>query len=413
MESLEHVAEERSHCKEVFKVTKRRFLVLLLFAFIGFITQVQYVCFSTVVRATEEKYDVNAFTVNLLSILIPVIYVLGVFPLFYLFNKIGLRYGIIGAAGLNTIATALKFISIWVPYIGLLIVAQIFVAACQLLTLGLGPLVASVWFPAPERAVATSVGTLFGFIGMAVGMFYGPYIVSLPNQMSNMHWGVFYGVQFGFILVVSALSFFLIPGKPKYRPASTSTHVMDVAVWPVLKTQLKSFNIMLLTISFGIITGLLTAVAAMLTQILEPFGISSDISGTLAFSGILGGSASCVVAGLLMDRYHCYRKLLLLLGFATLALLIPIAAVSKGAGSNMPVQIVAYIVIPLVECLVLPMVPVGLELIVELTFPAPEHIAATVLLASMCLWSVIGMLVFSCVVGDTPTKDLALLSCSS
>jgi hypothetical protein len=57
------------------------------------------------------------------------------------------------------------------------------------------------------------------------------------------------------------------------------------------------------------------------------------------------------------------------------------------------------------EIVVLPVIPLTMELSVELTYPAPESISSSLALVSMCLWSVIGIGVYSFILGNSPDRD--------
>lgn len=386
--------------------TRRRFAILAVFSAFGFINQVQYVAFSTVIRETQDFYSVGSLEVNLLSLIIPLVYVIAVFPGCSLYNRVGLRNGMLVGTGVNALASTLKLISVWAPKYPLLVVAQVLVALGQVLFLGLPTRVAGTWFPLEERTLATSIASLFGFVGMAVGMLYSPRVVSLPDRATKKQWAGLHGSQFGFSMLVLALALLLFKERPSRPPSHTAAidHV-DGSLWKHVKGQLRSKNVLLLTITFGVTTGLLTAVAAVLTQILEPFEIAETKAGILAFAGILGGAGNCGVVGFLVDRFHRYKLSIVVLQGCVAVLLIVVVIAMKTVTSMDAFAVLAYVVVPLLEFLVLPLVPVAMELSVELTYPEPEMVSTTLVLSSMCLFSFIGMIVFSLILGDYPTRS--------
>ncbi|CAJ1007297.1 putative Major Facilitator Superfamily [Leishmania naiffi] len=398
-------SKEYSDSDSVIKVTPFRFVIVTLFAAFGFINQVQYVAFASIVRETEAYFSVNALEVNLLSLVIPIIYAVGVVPGCYLYNKVGLRYGMIIGAALNAFASVLKFIAVWVPKYAFLVASQLFVAGGQILFLSLPPLIAGIWFPPKERTMATALASLMGFAGMAVGMFYSPHVIFLPNNNTRKQWAASMGFQFGFSLLVLLLMIALAREKPKYRPSFTSTEHYKMPLLKFLKFQFQDFNFVLLTITFGLITGFPTALVAVLAQVLEPFGISEAKSGILAFSGILSGSANCALVGCFVDRTHYYRYTTLALVAVSVALLLVVTIVTKTSSNSDALIIFLYIIVPLLAFLVLPIIPVVMELAVELAYPCPETVSSTIALASMCFFSFVGMIVFSFTLGDTPTVD--------
>ncbi|KAG5508612.1 hypothetical protein GH5_06865 [Leishmania sp. Ghana 2012 LV757] len=387
------------------QTTPFRFVILSLFAAFGFINQVQYVAFASITRETQRYFHVGSLEVNLLSLLVPITYVVGVAPGCLLYNKVGLRYGMIIGAGVNTFASLLKFIAVWAPKYPLLVVAQVLVAGGQILFLSLPTLIAGIWFPPKERTVATAVATLMGFAGMAVGMFYSPNVISLPNRNTRKEWAASMGSQFAFSGLVLLLMVVLASDRPKYRPSRTSTDHYKLPLLKFLQSQLRDFNFVLLTIAFGLIAGIFTAVAAVLAQLLEPFGISETKSGILAFSGILGGAANCALIGSFIDRTHLYKYTTMTLAAVSTALLLLTIIFTKTINHADALMTALYVLVPFLEFLVLPMVPVVMELAVELTYPCPETVSSTIVLASMCFFSFVGIIVFSLVLTDTPTVD--------
>ncbi|KAG5481601.1 hypothetical protein LSCM1_05625 [Leishmania martiniquensis] len=403
--SLAENSQECIEAERIIKTTPFRFVILSLFAAFGFIDQVQYVAFASITRETQQYFGVGSFEVNLLSLLVPIIYVVGVAPGCILYNKAGLRYGMIIGAALNAFASLLKFVAVWAPKYPLLVIAQVLVAGGQVLFLSLPTLIAGIWFPPKERTVATAVASLMGFAGMAVGMFYSPNVISLPTRSTRKEWAASMGSQFGFSVLVLLLMAMLARDRPKYRPSLTSTEHYKLPLLKFLKSQFRDFNFLRLTIAFGLITGFLTAVAAVLAQLLEPFGISETKSGILAFAGILGGAANCALIGYFVDRTHFYKYTAVTLTTASTVLLLLTTTFTKTISNSAALIIALYVLVPLLEFLVLPIVPVVMELSVELTYPCPETVSSTIVLASMCFFSFVGIIVFSIVLTDTPTVD--------
>ncbi|GET87702.1 hypothetical protein, unknown function [Leishmania tarentolae] len=391
--------------EDVIKVTRLRFVIMGLFAVFGFINQVQYVAFASITRETQSYFGVSALEVNLLILLIPIIYALGVLPGCFLYKKAGLRYGMSIGAALNAFGSALKLIAVWAPKYSLLVIAQVFVAGGQILFLSLPPLIAGIWFPPNERTMATAVASLMGFAGMAVGMFYSPHVIFLPDHNTRNEWGASMGSQFAFSALVLFLMLAFTNDRPKHRPSLTSTEHYRLPLLKFLKAQFQDLNFVLLTVSFGLNTGFFTAIAGILTQLLEPFGVSETTSSILAFCGIVSGAANCALMGTFVDRTQYYKYTAVTLTTFSTALLLVVIILIKVSSNISVVVISLYIVVPLLGFLVLPIVPVVMELAVELTYPCPETLSSTIVLAAMCFVSFTGMIIFSLILGDKPTID--------
>ncbi|KAG5508275.1 hypothetical protein JKF63_05531 [Porcisia hertigi] len=404
-QKTEEANREDHEADLVFKTTPFRFIVLGLFAAFGFINQIQYVGFTTIIRETESFFGVNAFKVNVLSLLVPMVYVIGVIPGCYLYNKVGLRYGLIIGTGLNATASVIKFIAVWAPKYPLLAIAQVLVAGGQILFLSLPTLVAGIWFPSNERTVATSVASLFSFFGMAVGMFYPPYVISLPDRNTQKEWGASIGSQCAFSILVLTLTSLFVSDKPKYRPSVTSDDLYKLPLLNFLKSQLKDLNFLLLAAAFGLITGSMTAIAAVMEQLLRPFGIEETTTAILAFTGILGGALNCALVGRFVGRTHYYKYTAIALATLSTSLLLVVVIGIKTIQETEGKMTLFYVLVPVIEFLVLPLVPVVMELGVELAYPCPETVPTTIVLGSMCFFSLIGTVVFSLIIGVTPTVE--------
>lgn len=151
-------------------VSWKRWLVLLTYCCYGVSNQIQYVAFTTIVREIQEYFSVSSLQVNILTAMFPIMYVILCFPGCSVYEALGLRGGLVVGSGLNAAGSVLKILAVWIPQYWILLLAQLFNSVSQVLFLALPPLVASVWFPDSERTLATALGTLSGFVGMAIGM---------------------------------------------------------------------------------------------------------------------------------------------------------------------------------------------------------------------------------------------------
>lgn len=379
----------------------RRWVVLLIFCLYGVSNQVQYVAFTTIVRELQDYYRISSLQVNILTAMFPIMYVLLVFPGCSIYEAIGLRGGLVTGSGLNAIGAMLKLLSVWIPQYWILIVAQLFNSVSQVFFLALPPLVASTWFPDSERTLATALGTLSGFVGMAIGMFYSPQLVEKHSTTKNF--GALFGSQCALAVAVFAGVLLFIDPSPPSSPSRTANRRTErVAVWPVVREQLRDRNVMLLCLCFGLVNGLYTGLAAVLSQIMQPFGVSEDQTGLIALCGILAGAFGCAIVAPFVDRHRKYKKPIIFFFVAVAILAAMTSLCMKLVSHNFVVA--AFALTISIECLVLPVMPIVLELSVELTYPHPETISSSLAIASLSFWSVVGIGIFSAILGDAPTQ---------
>jgi MFS transporter, FLVCR family, feline leukemia virus subgroup C receptor-related protein len=383
-------------------VYTRRWIVLLIYCLYGLSNQVQYVAFSTIVRELQDYYRISSLQVNVLTAMFPIIYVMLVFPGCTVYEAIGLRGGLLIGAGFNAIGSVLKLLAVWIAEYWILLIAQLFNAVSQVFFLALPPLVASTWFPDNERTLATALGTLSGFVGMAIGMFYSPQLVEKHSTTKNF--GVLFGSQccLGVVVFLGVL-LFVDPSPPSSPSLTANRRTERVAVWPVLREQLKNKNVVLLCLCFGLVNGLYTGLAAVLSQIMQPFGVTEDQTGLIALCGILSGAVGCGVVAPFVDRHRQYKKPIIFF-FGIVGLLAAMTSLCMKVISNDFVT-AAFVLTILIELMVLPVMPIVLELSVELTYPHPETICSSLAIASLSFWSVVGIGIFSAILGDTPTQS--------
>lgn len=360
-------------------------------------------------RGCLSHYRTTSLGVNALAAIFPVVYAIGVFPGCHLYENLGLRGGMCIGTGFNMVGAALKFVAcFWVQY-WLLVAGQFLNAIGQVLFLSLPPLVASTWFPDDERTIATAIGTLSGFLGMAVGMFYSPLVVH--NKGDKEHFAALMGSQLAIALLVFLGSVAIVDPAPPMSPSLTANRRQEqIAIWPILKRQLKNKNMLILAVAFGCINGLYTGLAAVLSQLLAPFGLSEAQTGTLAFAGILCGSVSCAIIAPLVDKHRRYKTPIIVL-YLILAFFAAITTLlMKVVKSDLVVP--SFVLIIIMEIVVLPVIPLVMELSVELTYPDPESVSSSLVLVSMCIWSAVGIGIYSFILGNDPGRDdcfLALL----
>ena len=390
-------------------VFKKRWLILALYFGFGLSNQMQYVAYTTIVEETKQYFDCDSLQVNLLAAVFALVYVFFVFPGCAMYDHVGLKWGMSAGTLLNGIGSVVKLLAaVYYPRYWLIMVAQVFNAFAQVLFLSLPPLVASTWFPQDERTLATAIGTLSGFVGMAVSMFYAPRIVQ--GHPDKEHFTILFVSQMVIALVVFLGTVSLVDHHPPLPPSITANRKRDdvssessaAVVSRCLKKQIRNRNLMVLALCFGIVNGLFTAIASMMSQLLQPFGLSEEQTGIIAFSGIFSGAMACAVVAPFIDKHRIYKKPLMV----TFSILIGLTTLTIIGMFVVDGDLVApaFVMIILIEIVTLPAIPITLEFAVELTFPDPESIASSWCLLSLSLWSVIGSVVYSIILTNNPTK---------
>lgn len=272
-----------------------RWVVLGVFTLVAGLSQLLWLNFAPLLSQVQQRYQVSEFMASLLLLVFPLIYVFLSVPAGVLIDKKGYKYAI----GLGSMLMAVFALLRIVDNFWALLIGQIGIAIGQPYVInGISKLVLD-WFSERQSAIATGLGTMGMFIGMAVGMALTPVL----NQ----------SLGFTITMVVFALTAvagggaFLALAKPNPQAAP------EPAASGESKTSvlLKDKNLLLLySISFlglGFFNGLTT----WLEPILAPQGIDSVKAGIIGAMLIVGGIFGSVIVPALSDRFRRRKPFLI------------------------------------------------------------------------------------------------------
>ena len=397
--------EAITHDHRAVGVVQKRWLVLLIFCGYGLGNQTQYATFSTIVDETKSYFSCSSAQVNALTAVFPVTYVLLVFPGCALYEKIGMRNGLLVGTGLSFAGSVFKMFASSSPQYTLLFIGQFLNALSQVLWQAIPPLIAATWFPESERTLASAFGVLAGFLGLAGGSFYSPLV--LDSNADGDHFASLMGSQMALCFIVFVGVILFVDDAPALRPSKTAAAVAHThsQIFPVLKKQLKDRNLLNLCVSFGMSNGIFTGLGAVLSQVLEPFDVSEQQTGLMILIGLLTGCVMCGVVAHMIDTSRRYKKIFLILFWSSSVLTLITTLLMKVLHGSLVIE--AYIVVILIQAVQLPTMPVVLELVVEMSYPDPEEVACSLAMLSMALFTFVGIGVYSVLLGDNPTRDEA------
>ena len=168
---------------------------------------------------------------------------------------------------------------------------------------------------------------------------------------------------------------------------------------------------MLLVVGFGVGHGTLNAIAGVLAQILEPYGVAESHAGTIAFTGMILGGVNTAVVGFAIDKYHKYRSPLLGI-FSTVSVLAVLQLLNMVLfGDRKPLfMALTYLFLILTICVLIPDLAIVMDFGVELTYPHAENVSTSALVAALSGFTVLFTFIFSFILGGHPTQDDAALT---
>jgi len=348
--------------ENTYRVYPYRWVILGVFMLINLTIQTLWICFAPITGAAAQFYGVSDLQIGLLAMLFMIIYVPLSLPVSWMIDTLGYRKAVgLGAVLLGVFGLLRGFAA---NNYGLVLVATLGLAAAQPFLLNAVSTVAAKWFPMSERATATGLALVAGFLGIAVGQVTSPLLVvnyGIPAML----------MVFGAAAAVSALIFVVFTREAPPTPPCPPGQEARALMLDGFKSMLKMKDIWLLLALFWIGMGIFNGVSTWIENIIRPRGFSITQAGDLGGFLLLGGILGAIVIPALSDRFQM-RKNFLLIG---MVLAIPgmvgitfaqsywlIAASMFGLGFFL-----------------MSLAPIGYQYAAEITYPAPEGTSAGLL----------------------------------
>jgi len=216
---------------------------------------------------------------------------------------------------------------------------------------------AAKWFPIEERATASGLSLVAGFIGIAIGQVVSP-LLFLKFGISAML------MIFGIAAAASALIFIIFSREAPPSPPCLPGEETRALMLEGLKSMLKMKDIWIMLFLFLVGMGIFNGISTWIEGIVRPKGLSVSQAGNLGGLLLLGGIVGAIIIPVLSDRMH-KRKIFLLAG---VALSIPGLVGVTFANSYWAVSVSMFVL----GFFLISLAPVGYQYAAEITNPAPE-----------------------------------------
>lgn len=286
---------------------KRKWINLLIFAFMAALSQVMWLNFAAMLGFLQTAYQVSEEVASLVILVFPLAYVLFGFHAGRWIDRVGYRKVLIWAGlGMTVAATGrlfpFGFTGLLICQIGLSIVQPYIINA-------INALVADGFTP-EEQAGAVGLGTAAMFIGMALGIGLTPVLVDTMGFVNGMAvWALASGV--------ATLACFI--GLKETRKTNSSSASM--AGVKALMKQPEMWRLLWVSLlALGYFNGLTTFIELILAE----KNISPEDSGLIAAVMILGGILGAIMVPLVSDKIGKRKPFILLAAFSALVLTYPL-----------------------------------------------------------------------------------------
>jgi MFS family permease len=287
--------------------------VLAVFTLLAAVTQLLWLNFAPLIGLVCKRYGVSELSATLLVLVFPLLYVLLSIPAGMLVDRKGYRFTV----GWGGVATALfATLRIWDDTFAMLLIAQLGIAAAQPFVInGISKLVAD-WFPEEHGAIATGIGTVGMFIGMAVALAATPSLVAGTSLRLAM-------VVFAIVSWGSA-GLFWIFGRER-----TAARVAASAEGPALAPLLRQRDLRLLFVLAFLGLGFFNALTTWLEPILAPNGFDAEAAGAVGGVLIAGGIVGSIVIPALSDKTKRRKPFLIACALFAMPLVHPLCTTTR------------------------------------------------------------------------------------
>ncbi len=276
-----------------YKASPYRWVVLLCVFPILAVTQIFWLTFSAIAPQAVSYYHTSPLGIAFLSMSYMIIYILLSMPASMLADRKGLRASFVLGAVVTAVFGVLR--GAFADSFPLVVAAQIGMAVAQPFLLNPITKLAAVWFPVKERATASGIASIAGYVGIIVAMIATPLLYQAFSMGGMLR-------IFGYLSVASALLVLVfVKEKPKV-PAGPRGDVDDHFSFRESSALWKNRNFMRLLLVVFIALGVFNAMLTCLSDMLNTRGFSSDQSGVFGGVIIVAGLFGAVVIPLLSDR---------------------------------------------------------------------------------------------------------------
>ena len=338
-----------------------RWVILLVFAIITALIEIQWLTFAPIAREAREVYQVTALQIDTLSLVFMGVFLIVCLPASYVIDTFGIRVGVGIGAALTGVFSLMK--AYYATDYMLVLVAQVGLAVAQPFILNAATKVAGQWFPVTERAIAVGVATLAQFVGIIVVMIVTPlFITRGPDGLIVLEpilW--MYGKWAAAGAVMTLL---LLREKPLTAPDKESREER-FSFKKGLSHIVRSRDMQKTLLLFFIGLGMFNAVSTCIDQICQEKGLTVEQTGLVGGMMLIAGIVGALILPVFSDKLR-KRKFFIVLGMVGMT---P-GLIGLTFFSDYTLLLISSFVFGFF--LLGAGAPVGFQYSAEITWPAPE-----------------------------------------
>lgn len=273
-----------------------RWFILAFYFVLTISIEIQWLTFASITEITQEFYQTSQLSVDFLSIIYMLVFILLSLPASYYIDKYGLKKGLLMGAYLSGAFGLLK--ALGAHSFTLVIIGQTGLAIAQPFILNALTKLGAKWFPLNERATVAGIGTLAQYIGIIIALAVTPFII----KENAADFGI--PMMLRIYGALSAISALLVIGFVKDPPIesgiSENTNIRFSTEQSVIHI-FRNKDMLYLMAMFFIGLGVFNAISTCIDQITNE--LSMDQTGLVGGIMLIGGIVGASVLPVLSDKF--------------------------------------------------------------------------------------------------------------
>ncbi|KAF2690209.1 MFS general substrate transporter [Lentithecium fluviatile CBS 122367] len=356
----------RSYSHTHFRVYKRRWFGLAQLVLLNIVVSWDWLTFAPVSTSSAEYFGVSETAINWLSTAFMFAFVTITPVTIWTLNR-SPKESII-------VSSVLLLLGNWIRYAGtkaqggvygVVMFGQILTGLAQPFVLAAPTRYSDLWFTETGRVSATALASLANPFGGALAQLINPFLGSVPNIV----------LYVAIISTVASIPSIFIPAAPPTPPCASAS-VSKEPLLPSVRHIIRSPPFYVIALTFAVYVGFFNAFSSLINQILYPYGYSEDEAGICGAVLIIVGLVTAAIMSPIFDRTHAYLG-----GIKVLCVLVAVSYLGfiwapQTRGIPAP-----YVLAAILGASSFSLLPIALEYLVEITFPASPAVSSTIIWA--------------------------------
>ncbi|XP_032356208.1 choline/ethanolamine transporter flvcr2a isoform X1 [Etheostoma spectabile] len=374
------------------RLYKKRWMIVLLFSAYSLSNAYQWIQYGIINNVMMKFYNVEAFSIDWLSMIYMLTYIPFIFPVTWLLDKKGLRVTALLANALNCAGTWIKVASANPNLFGVTMLGQLASSLAQVFILGMPSRLASVWFGADEVSTACSIGVFGNQMGIAIGFLLPPILVPNVDDINELenHIRIMFYISAGVATLIFILVVIVFQERPEIPPTQAQAHARNIPPGEYSYTAsvlrlLRNKPFMLLVVTYGLNVGCFYAISTLLNQmIIEQYPGEEVNAGRIGLTIVVAGMAGSIICGIWLDKTKTYKQTTLAVYLLSL-----IGMLVYTFTLNLGHLWVVFVTAGVLGFFMTGYLPLGFEFAVELTYPESEGTSSGLLNCSAQIFGII------------------------